>query len=195
MSTKNEYRRWSAEDEQKLREIWHAPGPLKSFVDLFEGRTESALSCHGLEMGLGRRGNRYMYSGDPTANLILSVLACGAMDSVEIAAKAGIARETAMKHLKRLHLAGRIHIARWERFARSGYPSKVWSAGPGTDASRPVPRTPGQKFKDRMQRLKKEQPDEYSRVVARRRAGVARRAGRPVKRDIAAIALFGGASA
>lgn len=116
------------------------------------------------------------------------------MEGLELSAKTGISRRTVMKHLKALHAAGQIHIARWERFCASGYPARVYALGKRKDAPRPAARTPGQKFRDRMADLRANRPDEYMRVMARRRANAAKRAG-TAQRDIAARALFGTAPA
>nr|WP_276530679.1 ArsR family transcriptional regulator [Burkholderia multivorans] len=145
-------------------------------------------------MGLGERPNRNARAGYPTESAILRVLKLGPMDSLELSAKTGISRRTVMKHLKALHAAGQIHIARWERFCASGYPARVYALGKRKDASRPAARTPGQKFRDRMADLRANRPDEYMRVMARRRANAAKRAG-TAQRDIAARALFGTAPA
>jgi predicted ArsR family transcriptional regulator len=126
---------------------------------------------------------------------ILRVLAGAAMDSTEIAAKTGLSRRVVMKHLNVLHANGSIYIERWERFGVSGYPARLFAIGSRRDAPRPTARSPGQKWRDRMEDLKKNRPDEYARLLTRRRANAQRRAGRKAMRDIAAQALFGEAAA
>ncbi|RQQ37084.1 helix-turn-helix domain-containing protein [Burkholderia stagnalis] len=194
MESKRPWRKWSEQEESDLRRVWTADGPMKQYLDLFNGRSIEAVLSHGLLMGLGARPNRNAQAGHPNASAILRVLAQGAMESVELSAKTGISRRTVMKHLKVLHAEGQVYIARWERFCESGYPARVYAIGKRKDALRPAVRTPGQKWQDRMTDLKKNRPDEYVRVMARRRANALRRAG-TVKRDIAASALFGTAAA
>ncbi|WP_241300522.1 ArsR/SmtB family transcription factor [Burkholderia stabilis] len=194
MDGKRAWKKWTESDEAELRRVWIADGPLKQYLHLFSGRSFEAVNAHGLAMGLGERPNRYAQAAHPNASAILRVLAQAPMESVEISAKTGISRRTVMKHLNVLHTAGKVYIARWERFEASGYPARIYAVGKRKDASRPRARTPGQKWKDRMSDLKNNRPDEYVRVMARRRANAQRREGR-VRRDVAAQALFGAAAA
>ncbi|WP_175681166.1 ArsR/SmtB family transcription factor [Burkholderia cenocepacia] len=194
MEGKRPWRKWSEQEEADLRRVWTADGPMKQYVDLFNGRAAEAVLQHGLQIGLGARPNKNAQVGDPNALAILRALAHGPMDSLELSAKTGISRRTVMKHLKALHAAGKVYIARWERFGARGYPARVYAVGKRKDAPQPVARTPGQKFRDRMTHLKDNEPAEYERVVARRRANKAKR-NRAPRRDIAAQALFGTASA
>ncbi|MBZ5793895.1 transcriptional regulator [Burkholderia contaminans] len=192
--SKRQWRKWSEREEADLARVWRANGPMKQYLDLFNGRSIEAVLTHGLQIGLGDRPNKNAQVAHPNASAILRVLAQGPMESVELSAKTNISRRTVMKHLKALHAAGSVHIARWERFCASGYPCRVYALGAGIDAKRPAVRTPGQKWRDRMTDLKKNRPDEYMRVMARRRANALRRTG-TVKRDPAARALFGTAAA
>ncbi|MDN7763006.1 MULTISPECIES: ArsR/SmtB family transcription factor [Burkholderia cepacia complex] len=194
MEGKRPWRKWSEQEEADLRRVWVADGPMKQYLDLFNGRRVETVLTHGLQIGLGVRPNKNARVAHPNASAILRVLAQGPMESLELSAKTGISRRTVMKHLKALHAAGQVHIARWERFCASGYPARVYAVGKRKDAPRPAARTPGQKFRDRMTRLKDNEPAEYARVVARRRANKARRTN-TAKRDIAAQALFGTAAA
>lgn len=192
--SKRPWRKWSEQEEADLRRVWMADGPIKQYLDLFNGRSMHAVLAHGADMGLGERPNRNAKAGHPTEVAILRVLALGPMESLELSAKTGISRRTVMKHLKVLHAKGLVYICRWERFGVSGYPARVYAIGNQKDAPRPAARTPGQKWKDRMSDLKKNRPDEYVRVMARRRANAQRRTG-TAKRDIAVQALFGRATA
>ncbi|MGU7784905.1 ArsR family transcriptional regulator [Burkholderia sp. PU8-34] len=191
MEGKRAWRKWTEAEEADLRRVWVGDGPLKQFLDLFGGRSFHSVVSHGLAMGLGERPNKNAHAGHPNASAILRALANSQMEAVELSAKTGISRRTVMKHLNALHAEGKIHIARWERFESSGYPARVYAVGQRKDAVRPLARTPGQKWRDRMDDLKKNRPDEYVRVMARRRANAKRRENRPMKRDIATTALFG----
>lgn len=194
MEGKRPWRKWSEQEEVDLQRVWLAAGPMKRYIGLFNGRRVEAVLQHGLQMGLGIRPNRNAQARDPNASAILRVLAQGPMESLELSAKTGISRRTVMKHLKVLQSGRQVYIARWERFCASGYPARVYAVGKRKDAPRPAARTPGQKFRDRMTFLQQNQPDEYMRVMARRRANAAKRTG-TVQRDIAARALFGTAPA
>ncbi len=188
------WNKWTEQEDRDLAIAWVADGPMKKYLDLFNGRSVEAVLAHGLYIGLGERPNRNAQVAHPNASAILRVMVQGPMEAVELSAKTGISRRTVMKHLKALHAQGRIHIARWERFGASGYPARVYALGKRKDAQRPTARTPGQKFRDRMADLKQNRPDEYMRVMARRRANAQRRTG-AVRRDVAAVALFGAAAA
>ncbi|KVC49890.1 transcriptional regulator [Burkholderia pseudomultivorans] len=192
--SKRPWRKWSEHEEADLARVWTADGPMKLYLDLFNGRSVEAVLAHGLQIGLGERPNRNACAGHPNAAAILRVLAQGPMESVELSAKTGISRRTVMKHLKLLHAEGKVYIARWERFSVSGYPCRVYAVGKREDARRPAVRTPGQKWRERMADLKKNRPDEYVRVMARRRANAQRRT-QVARRDIAAVAMFGVAAA
>ncbi|MBU9403548.1 ArsR/SmtB family transcription factor [Burkholderia multivorans] len=192
--SKRPLQKWSEQEEADLRRVWTADGPIKQYLGLFNGRSMHAVLAHGADMGLGERPNRNARAGHPTESAILRVLKLGPMDSLELSAKTGISRRTVMKHLKALHAKRRVYVSGWERFGASGYPARIYALGNRKDAQRPPARTPGQKWQDRMSHLKKHRPDEYMRVMARRRANAQRRTG-TTKRDIAAQALFGRATA
>ncbi|HDR9093355.1 ArsR family transcriptional regulator [Burkholderia vietnamiensis] len=194
MEGKRAWRKWSEQEEADLRRVWVADGPMKLYLDLFNGRRVETVLTHGLQIGLGARPNKNARVADPNASAILRVLTQCPMESLELSAKTGISRRTVMKHLKALHAAGKVYIVRWERFGASGYPARVYAVGKRKDAPRPAARTPGQKFRDRMTRLKDNEPAEYARVMARRRANKAKR-NSAARRDVAAQALFGTASA
>lgn len=194
MEGKRPWRKWTEQENADLARVWKAGGPMKQYLDLFNGRSVDAVLTHGLQIGLGDRPNKNAQVAHPNASAVLRMLAQGPMEGLELSAKTGISRRTVMKHLKALHAAGQIHIARWERFCASGYPARVYALGKRKDAPRPAARTPGQKFRDRMADLRANRPDEYMRVMARRRANAAKRAG-TAQRDIAARALFGTAPA
>ncbi|KWK75767.1 winged helix-turn-helix domain-containing protein [Burkholderia ubonensis] len=191
MEGKRMWQKWTEAQEADLRRVWIADGPLKQYLDLFGGRSYHSVVSHGLAMGLGERPKKNAHAAHPNEMAILRALTNGSMESVELSAKTGLSRRTVMKHLNALHAEGKIHISRWERFESSGYPARVYALGQRKDATRPIARTPGQKWRDRMADLKKNRPDEYTRVMARRRANAQRRENRPMKRDIAAAAIFG----
>jgi hypothetical protein len=123
--------------------------------------------------------------------LILKLLELRPMDITEVAAKLGIWERPARFRLNALHAAGKIHIDRYERFSPHGPAARIWALGPGVDAPRPKPIPNTKRQRDRVKRMRREDPSAYERLLARKRLMEGIRSGRLVKRDPAAAALFG----
>jgi hypothetical protein len=184
---------WSEEEKALLAKVWARPEGLKQSVHLFSGHTIDGIKHMAHKMGLPPRSSGPANRGGANETLILKLLEDGPMDITEVAAKLGIWERPARFRLNALHAAGKIHIARYERFSDRGVASRIWALGSGKDAPRPKPVDRNKRERMRMSRLRREDPAAYAQLLARKRAMEAIRTGRLVKRDPAATALFGDA--
>ncbi|GGD63231.1 hypothetical protein [Caballeronia grimmiae] len=185
--------RWEAEHDALLRRLWKSHQTIKSFVHQFPGRSCSSLSQRAIALRLGPRAPqvRKHISLTPTDDLIRVELRRGPMDVVELSAKTGMSNRCVTARINRMHERGEVHIHAWERFHVSGYPARIWALGSGRDAKRPAASTGAKKWRRRMAALKNDRPDEYERLMARRRHQSRMRAGTIVRRDPLVAALFG----
>ncbi|WP_213761794.1 hypothetical protein [Caballeronia sp. dw_19] len=182
---------WSDEEKALVADVWARPEGLKKSVHLFNGRTIDGIKHMAHKLGLPPRSTGPANRGGPNEALVLQLLELRPMDITELAVKIGVSERAARFRVNDLHAAGRIHITRWERFSPHGAPSRMWALGPGEDAPRPkpIPRTTLQR--EWLKRMRREDPDKYERLLARKRLAERVRTGTIVRRDPAAAALFG----
>lgn len=193
---KRTWQRWTDEQDQLVREIWAGDRPIRESVGLFPvPRSTSSIVERAKGLGLGRRSPAVHRVAEPTDRSIKAALQVRPMDSVELAAKVDMSRRAVMARLKYMHENKEVHIARWERFAKAGYAAKVWALGPGRDAAKPTPMSNTEKARLRMRRLRLDHPDEYCRVIARKKHLDAIRNNRWIKRDPLVAAFFGSGAA
>lgn len=183
--------KWTEEEKADLIKVWARPEGLKRYVHLFNGRSIDSLKHKARSMGMPPRSTGPANRGGPNEVLILKLLELRPMDITEVAVKLGIWERPARFRLNALHAAGKIHIARYERFSDHGPAARMWALGPGVDASRPKPIPHTQRQRARVARMRREDPFAYERLLERKRLMESIRSGRLVKRDPAAAALFG----
>jgi hypothetical protein len=188
------WKKWTPEEDALLRELWNAPGPMKTHLEKFSNRSEHAVVSRAAEIGLGKRPQRSISQCYVTNAAIMRALAIGPMDAVEISAKSGVERNRVSRRLKDMHAAGNVYVARWDRFSVMGRYTRIWAIGAEKDAVKPTPPTQAVRERRRMKRMKLDDPDRYEQRLARRRVQRADRAGTLVRRDPIIEALFGSAS-
>lgn len=138
-------RAWSKEDDDRLRAVWAAPGPLKWKLDQFPGRTWPALCNRGVFLGLPRR----------TAQRVIGVNAAWAEDQIvkvltnsdpltvkELARMSGVS----ITHVQRLMSDGegkKYHVGAWTRtrFTGCGDWWPKWELGGGPNVPKPEKQT------------------------------------------------------
>lgn len=138
-------RAWSKEDDDRLREAWNSPGPLKWKLDQFPGRTWPALCNRGVFLGLPRRTAKRVI-GMQTAwaeDLIVKALTDSDPLSVkELALASGVSESHVYRLLKDGH-GKKYRIAEWtrQRFTGCGDWWPKWELGKGQDAPKPANQT------------------------------------------------------
>lgn len=182
---------WSEQEKVDLVDIWSRPEGLKTNLHRFNGRTLDAIAGKAHVMGLPARSSGPANRGGANEVLILKLLAIRPMDITEVAAKLGVWERPARFRLNALHAAGKIHVARYERFSSHGPAARIFALGPGIDAPRPKPIDHSTRQRDLIKRMRKEDPAAYEALLARKRLMARLRTGTLVKRDPAAAALFG----
>lgn len=185
---------WSEQEKIDLVDVWSRPESLKCNLHLLNGRTIDAIKAQAHKMGLPRRSTGTANRGGANEVLILKMLKVRPMDIRELAAKLGIWERPARFRVNALHAAGKIHITRWERFSSHGTASRMWAHGPGVDAPRPKPVPQKIRERERIKRMRKQDPEAYERFLAHKRLAERIRTGTLVKRDPAAAAMFGPAA-
>jgi hypothetical protein len=138
-------RAWPKEDDDRLREAWNAPGPLKWKLDQFPGRTWAALCNRGAFLGLPRRTDRRVI-GMQTAwaedEVVKALTDSDPLTVREIARASGVSES----HVSKLLRGGRgtkYRIGDWTRQRSNGtgdYWPK-WELGSGSDAPKPANQT------------------------------------------------------
>jgi hypothetical protein len=156
--------RWTAEDEAKLREMW-ATGASFCAIGAELNRSGDAVFQKGKTLGLGSKPCADQRS--PVWAFIVRVCADGRARSVhELIEVTGAARVTIDHLMRRRSAAGQAHVARWEK--RWGAPTPYWLPVPGKNAPKPRVKTHSERQRDRMRRLKEEDPLQYKAIVDRK---------------------------
>lgn len=195
MAERRKWVSWSDEEKALVADVWARPEGLKESVHLFNGRTIDGIKHMAHKMQLPPRTAGPANRGGPNEARVLQLLELRPMDITELAVKIGISERAARFRVNDLHAAKRVHITRWEHFSQQGVPSRVWALGAREDAPRPNPIPPATRQRDLIKRMRKEDPDAYERLLARKRLAERIRTGTLIKRDPAAAALFGPAVA
>ncbi|WP_224030310.1 hypothetical protein [Paraburkholderia caribensis] len=108
----------------------------------------------------------------------------------ELAARAGVCSQSVTAFIKENR--SRIHVCTWRKPA--GKYVEVFKAGAGIDAPKPPPKPRSQTYADWWQRLKRDRPDVAGHRIARDNHRRDMRSGKLVRRDPAAVAIFGPAA-
>lgn len=182
--------RWLPEDDLRLTEVWKDPAALKTQIDKFPGRTELALIHRGAELKLPDRrlfANAARSVATTFARIEKLIKARpGSME--EIAVRANVSKATVRRFITANR--GEMHILKYRPRAENGYRAAVWTWGPGKDAVRPKAKTPNEIALAYYRRNRRDPVFKANRA-ARERLRHAVKTGQFVRRDPAAIALFG----
>ncbi|WP_106351421.1 hypothetical protein [Paraburkholderia fungorum] len=178
------------EDDALLTRLWADPMPLKAHLHLFAGRSYDSLIQRGktLELPDRRRDMRLARSEATVGARIREQMELLPGTTLELSMRAIASKRTVQNFIERHR--GDVHIVDYRPRGISGPPPAVFAWGAGEDLPRPEPQSPtvaARKY------YRKRRRDPYQRELdaARQRIRYAERTGQLVKRDAAAIALFG----
>ncbi|WP_137957493.1 hypothetical protein [Burkholderia sp. 4M9327F10] len=185
--------RWLPEDDALLTEIWKDPAPIKTQLDKFPGRTEAGLGARATVLKLpDRRMFANTERGAATTFARLQQLLeakPGTMD--ELAARAHVSKATVRRFIQTQRAD--IHILKFRPRGENGYAAAVWTWGPGEDAQRPPPKAPKDCALAYYRRMRRD-PFFRAKCSARAHRRYETKKGTWVRRDPAAVALFGPAT-
>jgi hypothetical protein len=183
---------WSAEEDAILTQRWNEGWTAKQILRELPLRTEPALRKRRDVLQLPVR--RLFGSGiviRATEKAIWAALRGKQSTRDELAARAGVCSQSISNFIKENR--SQIHVSKWKR-SPSGKYVEVFKAGKGDDAPKPPPKPRAQTYADWWQRLKRERPDVAGHRIARDNHRRDMRAGKLIRRDPAAEAVFGPAS-
>jgi transposase len=190
MKNKNHPRYWPDEQIALLKKVWDDPAPMKTQMDLFPGRTEGALKAMGAALGLPDRRLLNSERADKSSGERIKAAIKkrpGTYD--ELAARLSVSQSTVRRFITKFR--AEVHIKRYRRRrGDDGYRPAVWAWGAGPDAPWPKAATP-RDCSNRWYRKKSRDPEWVARIRLRQKLYYAKRTGKLVRRDPAAIALFG----
>jgi hypothetical protein len=182
--------RWSPEEDARLTEVWKDPAPIKTQLDKFPGRSERALADRAAALKLPDRrlfANTARGAATTFARL-QKLIEARPSTTDELAVRAHVSKKTAWRFVN-AHRA-RMHISKYRPRAANGYAAAVWAWGAGEDAKPPRAKTPNEIALKYYRRIRRD-PIYKSKRQARGRIRYAIKTGRIVRRDPAALALFG----
>lgn len=128
-------RLWTPAEDEILRSFWKTNLPAVDIAHRLPGRTDAAIRRRAHWIGCATRGP------GPKPVIEKSVMAMirkdGPICAAEMARRLLCATQQVDQYLRRLRKANRIHISgHVER--HENHVSRLWSAGKGTDAKRPI---------------------------------------------------------
>lgn len=183
---------WTPEDDARLTAVWNDPAPIKTQLDKFPGRTEFALAARAGALELPDR--RLMANNGRAAitfRRIQALIEADAGTIEELAARAFVSKATIRRFIE-AHRAD-VHISTYRPRAADGYSPAVWTWGAGEDATRPPGKSPNEISLAYYRRIRRD-PFFRAKCSARARRRYETKKGRWVRRDPAAVALFGPAT-
>lgn len=136
-----------------------------SVIGAHFNRTPQAAQMKAASMGLGPKpykGNR-----SPAWALIVHICKDRRPRSVhELVKLTGATRVCIDRLMKDRHDAGQAHVGDWLR-SRKGPPAPLWLPVPGVDAPKPAPLRNADRQRERMRRMKKDDPLRYKAILDR----------------------------
>lgn len=158
-------KRWTEEEMDLLRTL-HDRGDLSlREIGARLGRSAPAIQDKAQKMGLGPKA----FTGNRSAvwSYVVKLCADRRPRSVhELAQLTGASRGRIDKMMRDRRAAGQAHHAGWQRHT-SGWPSPRWLPFPGKDVPRPAPISGAERQRDRMRRMKEEDPLRYKAIIER----------------------------
>jgi hypothetical protein len=186
---KTHERYWPPELVETLRGIWTDPAPLKTQLHLFPGRTIGGLKAQAQALELpDRRALGRERAEQSSGTRIRAAMEAKPGTLEDLAARAMTSTTTVRNFVKR-HRA-EVHVKRYAPRAADGFRAAIWAWGVGKDA--PWPKTDDKReCANRYYRKMRRDPEWKARNAAKQRLNYAERTGKLVRRDAAAIAMFG----
>ncbi|WP_168793582.1 hypothetical protein [Paraburkholderia aromaticivorans] len=187
---------WSPAEDALVCKMWRAGVPVKGMLKRLPLRTESAIRKRreklaaeaGLELRLVFGGAAPKRLTTPKIWKVLMRRPC-TRAQIERLAKACKCSVTAFIKENRAD----IHVCGWTAPDDHGRRAEIFAAGAGADVLRPPRQSRAEIYQRWWQRLKRERPDVAGHRVARDNHRRLMQSGKLIRRDPAAIALFGDA--
>ncbi|GEM_PF-3213411 len=180
--------KWTDEDKEKLRSLvltrasWHIIGAHLN-------RSGAAAQLKAAELGLGpkpRSGNR-----SPVWALIVRICSDGRPRTVhELVQLTGATRVCIDRLMKDRHEVGQAHTAGWIHRLR-GPAAPVWLPVPGKNVARPRARSHAERQRDRVRRMKEDDPLAYKALIDRATVRRRFRRGTVTQQHAVIQAMFG----
>lgn len=183
------YTDWEPAEDATLARLWIAGTPIKKIVDELPGRTYSAIAKRRQKLALPLRSGP---AADPAAHPVMQklwrTLKKRRATRAQLQKRSNAAHSTVTKFIQLYR--PQIHICGWAGGPRGAF-FEILAAGPGDDAPKPAALTPSEKCHRWWEKCKRDRPLDAELRLARDRVRRRERDGKHVRRDIAAIALFG----
>ncbi|RKE35275.1 hypothetical protein B0G76_1336 [Paraburkholderia sp. BL23I1N1] len=180
--------RWSEDEDEILREIWTLRTPLKVSAARLPGRSVRGIQMRAETLELPRRRQARGTSDTRPAFVALWSALKRRGTRIELATRAGVSNQTAGDFIK--HFRAQMHIVDWYRPA-DGPTTPIYKAGAGVDKPKPPNKPRDKIYSDYWKRMKRERPDLAAARIARTTFKRLEREGKLMRRDPAAVALFG----
>jgi hypothetical protein len=181
--------KWLESEDEILREIWKLRAPLKVSIARLPGRSERGVQLRAAALKLPkRRQPRGVSETRPAFVALWAVLKKKRGTRIELAERAGLTRQTVGTFIR--HFRSQIRISGWQP-RKDGPHAPIYAAGAGTDKPKPSRKPRNEICSDYWKRVKRERPDVAAARIARTAFRRQEREGKLMKRDPAAVALFG----
>lgn len=188
---------WSPAEDALVCKMWKAGVPVKGMLKRLPLRTESAVRKRkeklrdeaGLEPRLTFGG---AVPKRLTSPRIWAVLNRRPRTRAQIERLAKVSKCSITAFIKENRAD--IHVCGWTAPDDHGRRAEIFAAGPGEDVARPPRQSRAEIYQRWWQRLKRERPDVAGHRVARDNHRKLMQSGKLIRRDPAAVALFGNAA-
>lgn len=131
---------WLPEEDDLLRQLAAEPGPMKSKVDRFCGRTEAAIMKRCNDLGLEPRGTlRASHYSWVEQAIDETLKSAGHLSAVELAKATGASIHQVRTVLRTGHKT-KYYVHSYTRTSGDGPPTRIWALGTRRDAKRPDPK-------------------------------------------------------
>lgn len=181
---------WSPEEDATLRRLWLAFVPTKKIVEQLPGRTYASIAKRRGKLNLPRRSGAGVGPMDrPEMQKLWNALKKRKATRAQLAKRAAVGPATVSKFVKLFR--SQFHVCGWAKADPNGDYAEVLRVGPGQDVPRPTPASASERCHRWWERCKRERPLDAGRRLAKDAVRRREREGKLVRRDPAAVALFG----
>ncbi|HEX7906842.1 MAG TPA: hypothetical protein VF534_01950 [Paraburkholderia sp.] len=181
---------WSPEDDAILIKGREDGLTSKQIARLLHDCTEAMVKNRRAKLNLPVRvihGSGIVMRS--TTATIRKALERGPCTRAELRKRAGVSRQSVERFINE-HRA-EIHICRWGKKLANGSRPEVFKLGAGEDKPKPSPMSKSEIYKRWYEKQKRDRPDAVAARSARDRFHRREREGKVLRRDPAAVALFG----
>ncbi|TAM50212.1 MAG: hypothetical protein EPN57_20545 [Paraburkholderia sp.] len=164
--------------------------PTKKIVEQLPGRTYASIAKRRGKLNLPKRSGAGVSPMErPEMQQLWKALKKHKATRAQLAKRADVVPATVSKFVKLFR--SQFHVCGWVKADPNGDYAEVLKAGPGKDAPKPAPASASERCHQWWERCKRERPLDAGRRLARDAVRRREREGKLVRRDAAAVALFG----